>query len=169
MVANTVSKNQSAGLLLYRRSKGLEVLLGHPGGPYWKNRDEGAWTIPKGAINEAEAPLEAARREFTEETGHSPRGKLISLGNARQPGGKIVHVWAVEDDWDASSLQSNSFEMEWPPRSGRKRSFAELDRAAWFNVVEARRMILKGQVIFIDRLQAAIIQLSNAYLPAKDC
>ena len=144
---------QSAGLLLYRRkANGVEVLLGHPGGPFWRNKDLGSWSIPKGLIAEGEASLAAAKREFTEETGHRPHGKFLPLGEARQPGGKLVHVWAVEGNWDAASLKSNTFEMEWPPRSGRRQSFPELDRAEWFDLAEARPKILKGQAIFLARL-----------------
>jgi predicted NUDIX family NTP pyrophosphohydrolase len=148
-----VSGRQSAGLLLYRRTgNGVEVLLGHPGGPFWRNKDLGSWSIPKGLIAEGEKPLAAARREFTEETGHRPRGKSLPLGEARQPGGKLVQAWAVEGDWDAASLKSNMFEMEWPPRSGRRHSFPELDRAEWFDLAEAQAKILKGQAIFLTRL-----------------
>ena len=148
-----VSGRQSAGLLLYRRNgNGVEVLLGHPGGPFWRNKDLGSWSIPKGLIAEGEKPLAAARREFTEETGHRPRGKSLPLGEARQPGGKRVQAWAVEGDWDAASLKSNMFEMEWPPRSGRKHSFPELDRVEWFDLAEAQAKILKGQAIFLTRL-----------------
>ena len=148
-----VSGRQSAGLLLYRRNgNGVEVLLGHPGGPFWRNKDLGSWSIPKGLIAEGEKPLAAARREFTEETGHRPRGKSLPLGEARQPGGKLVQAWAVEGDWDAASLKSNMFEMEWPPRSGRRHSFPELDRAEWFDLAEAQAKILKGQAIFLTRL-----------------
>ena len=107
---------QSAGLLLYRHSDdGIEVLLGHPGGPFWRNKDLASWSIPKGLIAEGESPLAAAKREFAEETGHRPRGKARPLGEAKQPGGKIVHVWAVEGDWEAARLKSNMFELEWPP------------------------------------------------------
>ena len=148
---------QSAGLLLYRRkSDKLEVQLGHPGGPFWRNKDLGSWSIPKGLITEGETPLAAAKREFGEETGHRPRGKSLPLGEAKQPGGKIVHVWAVEDDWDAADLHSNMFEMGWPPRSGRRQMFPELDRAAWFGVAEANNKILKGQAIFLGRLIEAL-------------
>jgi predicted NUDIX family NTP pyrophosphohydrolase len=146
------NKIRSAGLFLFRQSDRLELLLAHPGGPFWRRKDEGAWTIPKGAIAPDEEPLEAAKREFEEETGYRPRGELIPLGVAKQPGGKVVHVWAIQEDWDASKLQSNTFEMEWPPRSGRQQSFPEIDRASWFGIVEARQKILKGQVVFIDRL-----------------
>jgi predicted NUDIX family NTP pyrophosphohydrolase len=152
-VNQAVSGRQSAGLLLYRRNgNGVEVLLGHPGGPFWRNKDLGSWSIPKGLIAEGEKPLAAARREFTEETGHRPRGKSLPLGEARQPGGKLVQAWAVEGDWDAASLKSNMFEMEWPPRSGRRHSFPELDRAEWFDLAEAQAKILKGQAIFLTRL-----------------
>jgi predicted NUDIX family NTP pyrophosphohydrolase len=147
----------SAGILLFRRSgDGIEVLLGHPGGPFWKKKDTGAWSIPKGLIASGEEPLEAAKREFAEETGHTPRGEFVSLGDAKQPGGKIVHVWTAEDDWNAEQLKSNSFQMEWPPRSGRQQSFPELDRAAWFSMAEARDKILKGQLVFLIRLGEAL-------------
>jgi predicted NUDIX family NTP pyrophosphohydrolase len=143
----------SAGLLLYRHSnEGIEVLLGHPGGPFWRNKDLASWSIPKGLITESETLLAAAKREFAEETGHKPTGKARPLGEAKQPGGKIVHVWAVEGDWDAGSLKSNMFEMEWPPRSGRRQSFPELDRAGWFEINEAHAKILMGQAFFLDRL-----------------
>jgi predicted NUDIX family NTP pyrophosphohydrolase len=112
----------------------------------------GSWSIPKGLIAEGEIALAAAKREFAEETGHQPRSKTLPLGDAKQPGGKIVHVWAVQENWDAALLKSNPFEMEWPPRSGRQQSFPELDRAAWFGIREAEQMILKGQAIFLARL-----------------
>jgi predicted NUDIX family NTP pyrophosphohydrolase len=148
---------QSAGLLLFRVGDNqIQVLLGHPGGPFWRRRDQGVWTIPKGLITPGEASRTAALREFTEETGHRPAGELLSLGSAKQPGGKLVHVWAVEDDWDPAKLESNTFEMEWPPRSGQRQTFPEIDRAAWFGVAEARARILKGQAVFIDRLLEAV-------------
>jgi predicted NUDIX family NTP pyrophosphohydrolase len=147
---------QSAGLLLYHHEGGrIHVLLGHPGGPFWRNKDLGSWSIPKGLITDSETPLAAAKREFFEETGHQPRGKVLPLGEARQPGGKLVHVWAVEDDWDASLLKSNKFEIEWPPRSRRKQSFPELDRVGWFDIAEAQQKILKGQAVFLTRLLEA--------------
>lgn len=155
--ATSTSKLQSAGLLLYRlKANSLEVLLCHPGGPFWKRKDLGAWGIPKGLIEPGEQPLLAARREFAEETGHQPRGKFVPLGQARQPGGKLVHVWAVEGDWDPAELESNMFEMEWPPRSRQVRAFPEIDRAAWFSIAAARQKILKGQAVFIDRLIGTI-------------
>jgi len=157
----TTFSNQSAGLLLFRYvDENIELLLGHPGGPFWRRKDLGAWSIPKGLIAPGETPLAAARREFAEETGHYPRGRSIPLGDARQPGGKIVHVWAVHHDWDVAGLRSNTFEMEWPPRSGRRQSFPEIDRAAWFNVGDARLKILKGQVVFIDRLLEVLAQMN---------
>jgi predicted NUDIX family NTP pyrophosphohydrolase len=146
-------KSQSAGLLLFRGGAAhLEVLLGHPGGPFWQNKDDGAWSIPKGLIGADEAPLSAARREFVEETGYDPHGDFLPLGEARQPGGKVVQAWAIEGDWDPALIRSNTFEMEWPPRSGRRRTFPEIDRAAWFGIADARRKILKGQTVFVDRL-----------------
>jgi predicted NUDIX family NTP pyrophosphohydrolase len=151
------AKIESAGLLLFRQMENdVQILLGHPGGPFWHRKDQGAWTIPKGLIAPGEFPRSTAKREFAEETGHRPAGDSIALGSAKQPGGKVVHVWAIQGDWDPADLQSNTFEMEWPPRSGRRQSFPEIDRAAWFSVTEARVKILKGQAVFIDRLLAAL-------------
>jgi predicted NUDIX family NTP pyrophosphohydrolase len=145
---------RSAGLLMYRRGDaGLAVLLVHPGGPFWASKDLGAWSIPKGEQAAGEEPLAAAQREFAEETGARPRGEFAPLGEVKQPGGKHVTAWAVEGDFDPATLVSSSFEMEWPPRSGRKRSFPEVDRAAWLSLDEARRKILAGQRPFIDRLE----------------
>lgn len=146
----------SAGLLLHRRSaRGVEVLLVHPGGPFWARRDAGAWSIPKGEVGEGEDLLAAARREFREETGFPlPRGPAVALGELRQRGGKIVHAWAVQGDLDPGGLRSNTFEMEWPRGSGRTRSFPEVDRAEWFDLAEARRRILPGQAGFLDALLA---------------
>jgi predicted NUDIX family NTP pyrophosphohydrolase len=144
---------ESAGLLLYRRRQGaLEVLLVHPGGPYWAKKDGGAWTIPKGELAPGEEPLAAAQREFREETGHPADGAFLPLRPVRQSGRKTVHAWAVEGDLDASAVQSNSFEMEWPPRSGRRRSFPEIDRAQWFGLVEARQKINPAQAALLDEL-----------------
>jgi predicted NUDIX family NTP pyrophosphohydrolase len=151
-------RKESAGLLLFRRSGygEVEVLLVHPGGPFWSKRDAGAWSIPKGMVNEDEDQLSAARREFAEETGHTPEGDAKPLGALRQPGGKWVHVWAIEGDWDPAALQSNTFTMEWPRKSGRVESFPEADRAAWFSLAVARAKILKGQALFLDRLVQAL-------------
>jgi predicted NUDIX family NTP pyrophosphohydrolase len=144
---------RSAGLLLFRHRAGLlEVLLGHPGGPYWAKKDLATWSIPKGEYAEDETPLAAAQREFREETGYAYEPPFIDLGEVRQPGGKLVHIWACEGDAEPAALVSNSFEMEWPPKSGRMQSFPEFDRAAWFGVEEADRRILKGQRGFVERL-----------------
>ncbi len=144
---------RSAGLLLYRLTGGeVEVFLVHPGGPYWAKKDEGAWSIPKGEIDEGEDPLAAARREFEEETGVWPEGEATPLGTVRQPGGKLVTAFAVEGDLDADTIRSNTFTMEWPPRSGRMRAFPEVDRAGWFGKEEAERKILKGQRAILDAL-----------------
>jgi len=150
-----VKTKESAGLLLFRRRHTLEVLLAHPGGPYWRKKDDGAWTIPKGELQESEDPYLAAQREFAEETGFRPQGKPLSLGSLRQAGGKRVYAWAIEEDWDPSSLASNHFSMEWPPRSGRIVQFPEIDRAQWFDLATARRKILKSQSEFLDRLASS--------------
>jgi predicted NUDIX family NTP pyrophosphohydrolase len=143
----------SAGLLLYRRrADALEVLLVHPGGPFWRRRDEGAWTIPKGEIEPAEEPLAAARREFAEETGLSPAGPFRPLPPVRQRGGKQVLAWAVEGDCDPAALRSNTFTMEWPPRTGRQVEFPEIDRAEFFALPVARRKINPAQAGWLDAL-----------------
>ena len=147
----------SAGLLVYRHtSGGLEVLLVHPGGPFWAKRDHGAWTIPKGEVGADEPPLDAARREFHEETGFSTDGEYLKLSPARQPGGKVVHAWAVEGDCDPARLRSNTFTLEWPPRSGNRKDFPEIDRAAWFPIDEALRRILPAQAAFLHELGTLI-------------
>lgn len=155
---------ESAGLLLYRLRGGApEVLLVHPGGPFWKKRDEGAWSIPKGEIESGEAAIDVARREFEEELGQAaPDGDFMQLGSVRQAGGKAVHAWAAPGDFDVTRLNSAAFEMEWPPRSGRKQSFPEVDKAAWFDLETARRMILQGQTAFLDRLQKLISPASRS-------
>jgi predicted NUDIX family NTP pyrophosphohydrolase len=147
---------ESAGLLLFRRAaQGLEVLLVHPGGPLWARRDAGAWSIPKGEVEPGEDALAAARREVEEETGLRAAGPFLPLGAVRQRGGKRVAAWAVEGEFDPAALRSGRFEMEWPPRSGRRQSFPEVDRAAWFGLPEARRRILDGQRPLLDALEAA--------------
>ncbi len=144
---------KSAGLLLFRRrGPAVEVFLAHMGGPFWEHEDEGAWSIPKGEFEE-EAPLDAALREFEEETGIRPTGAFIGLSPVKQASGKTVYVWALEYDCDAENIQSNTFALEWPKGSGVMREFPEVDRAAWFSTGEARKKILKGQVPFIDQLQ----------------
>lgn len=143
---------QSAGILLYRlKDKSLEVLLVHPGGPFWKKKDAGAWSIPKGEF-EAEDALQAAKREFEEEIGIPLEGRFVALETQKQKGGKIVHAWAVEGDLDTQEIQSNTFEMEWPPKSGQKQEFPEIDRAEWFSVSAALEKLNRGQAAFIQEL-----------------
>jgi len=147
----------SAGILLFRlQGTEPEVLLAHPGGPFWKNKDDGAWSIPKGEYGDDEAPLDAAKRELEEETGLQPSGNFISLGEIRQPGGKVVTAWAVKVSFDVApdptKLRSNTFSMNWPPGSRQSREFPEIDRAEWFPLEIARRKILKGQAEFLERL-----------------
>lgn len=146
---------RSAGILMYRRSPPtLELLLVHPGGPFWAKKDQGAWSIPKGEYEGGEDPLAVARREFEEELGTPPPGaEVIDLGELAQPSRKVVIAYAIEGDFDVSRLRSNRFEMEWPPRSGRMQSFPEIDRAEWFVSAEAYEKILPGQRPFIDRLR----------------
>lgn len=149
---------KSAGLLMYRRSAdgALEVLLAHPGGPFWRNKDEGAWTLPKGEYDAPEEPLAAARREFEEETGCSPRPPFLPLGDAVQKSGKHIRAWAFECDFDPAQLRCNTFEMEWPPRSGLRQSFPEVDRVEWLGVAQARVKINPGQVVLLERLSQAL-------------
>lgn len=145
---------KSAGILPFREVSGrLEVLLVHPGGPFWTKKDEGAWSIPKGEFEDNEDPLEAAKREFAEETGFAPDGAPIPLQPLRQPSGKLVYAWAMECDVDPAGLRSNAFSLEWPPKSGRYQEFPEIDRAAWLTVEAAGRKILKGQAAFLVQLQ----------------
>jgi predicted NUDIX family NTP pyrophosphohydrolase len=134
----------------------LEVLLVHPGGPFWRNKDAGAWSIPKGEHNEGDDELAAAKREFREETGFDVDGDFLPLGQVKQAGGKIVTAWAVEGDCSPDAIRSNTFSMEWPPKSGRQQEFPEVDRAAWFSVNEARERILKGQLEFLSRVATQI-------------
>jgi predicted NUDIX family NTP pyrophosphohydrolase len=147
---------RSAGILLHRRgADGREVLLVHPGGPFWAKRDDGAWSIPKGEYGDGEDPRAAARREFAEELG-SPLpddAPLVELGEIRQRNGKLVVAWAAEGDLDATAARSNTFEMEWPPRSGRRQQFPEIDRAEWFPFARAREKLIPAQVAFLDRLE----------------
>jgi predicted NUDIX family NTP pyrophosphohydrolase len=144
----------SAGMLLFRQgSSGLEVFLIHPGGPFWAKKDLGAWSLPKGEYDPSEDPLRAAVREFEEETGFRLEADhALPLGELKQPGGKVVTAWALEKDVEASQVRSNTFEMEWPPRSGRRQAFPEVDRAEWFPLALARDKLLKGQVDFLKRL-----------------
>lgn len=155
---------RSAGLLMYRqRNAGIEVFLVHPGGPFWAKKDLGAWTIPKGEYTDAEEPLAAAIREFREETGFTAQGNFLPLGEIRQAGGKLVTVWALEGDCDPAALVSIPFEMEWPPRSGQRASFPEVDRGAWFSLSDARAHILASQQPVLDRLADCIRPQHSAH------
>ncbi len=146
---------KSAGLLMYRVRRGvLEVLLVHPGGPFWEKKDAGAWFVPKGEIAANEDELSAAMREFQEETGLAPAGPFLALGSVRHKGGKTVIAWAFEGDCDPATLSSNTFTMEWPPRSGRQREFPEIDRAAFFTREAARRKMHPAEFAFVARLEA---------------
>jgi predicted NUDIX family NTP pyrophosphohydrolase len=148
---------QSAGLLIYRRrDHDLEVLLAHPGGPFWARRDWGAWSIPKGELSPGEDPLVGARREVAEELGWTPSGDAIPLTPIVQKAGKVVHAWGMRGDWDTATLHSNTFELEWPRGSGRMQRFLEVDRAAWFTLAEARRRILPGQLPLLDELETLL-------------
>lgn len=148
---------QAAGILLYRRGRaGLEVLLAHPGGPLWARKDAAAWTLPKGQFTEGELPLDAAKREFEEEMGTAPAGDFQPIGTVKLSSGKLVHAWAAESDFDVSTVKSNLFSIEWPPKSGRLGEFPEVDRAGWFSIEEARVKILKGQAPFLERLLAML-------------
>ncbi|MBZ8132639.1 NUDIX domain-containing protein [Afifella sp. IM 167] len=144
---------RSAGIVMFRRPSGrIEVLLVHPGGPYWARKDEGAWSIPKGVVQPGEEPLAAARREFFEETGCAPEGEALPLGVFRQSSAKLVTAFAVEGDFDLAGFASNAFEMEWPPHSGEMAAFPEADRGGWFTLKEARRKILPGQAPILEML-----------------
>jgi predicted NUDIX family NTP pyrophosphohydrolase len=167
-----MSSRVSAGILLFRRSGtapagvSLEVLLGHPGGPYAVSRDHGYWTIPKGEVDEGDDLLDVAYREFEEETGHSPpAGTPLPLGTTRQKGGKLVHAWALRGDLDPSAAFSNTFTMEWPPGSGGLQEFPEIDRVEWFAVDEALRRIKDAQAVFIERLEEALCPPQEALGP----
>ncbi|HYH05799.1 MAG TPA: NUDIX domain-containing protein [Thermoanaerobaculia bacterium] len=149
-------KKTSAGILLYRRHGGLEVFLVHPGGPFWAKKDLGAWSLPKGEIEEGEEPLAAAIREFHEETGFTVDGDFRPLKAQRQSSGKTIVAWAIEGDCDPSQLRSITFSMEWPPRSGKRQEFPEVDRGAWFPLDEARRRVIAGQSQFLEELSSAL-------------
>jgi predicted NUDIX family NTP pyrophosphohydrolase len=150
-----MAKRVSAGILLYRiRGQTLEVLLVHPGGPYWQRKDAGAWSIPKGELEEGADALATAQREFEEETGSRPEGEFIPLAPLKQPSGKLVYAWTLRGDIDASSIKSNTFALEWPPRSGQRQEFPEVDRGEWFSIPIAKSKILPGQLGFLDELLA---------------
>jgi predicted NUDIX family NTP pyrophosphohydrolase len=147
----------SAGLLLYRRRRGsLEVFLVHPGGPFWARKDLSSWSIPKGEYHEGEEPLDAAKREFEEETGFTVDGDFKALEPLKQPSGKIVRAWALEGDCDAAAIKSNTFLMEWPPHSGQQQEFPEVDRAGWFDLQAAKEKLLKGQIGFLEQLERCV-------------
>ena len=147
-------KKQSAGLLLYRSQKdSFEILLVHPGGPFWKNRDNGAWSIPKGEYADDEDPLDAAIRETEEEIGKRVDGQFFELSPVKLKSGKVIHAWAVNAEYDPDTLHSNFFQMEWPPGSGRNQSFPEVDRAAWFSFEDAKKKINSGQIPLIVQLE----------------
>jgi predicted NUDIX family NTP pyrophosphohydrolase len=154
------SQRRSAGLVVYRgEAEALEVLLVHPGGPLWVNRDEGAWSIPKGQYGPEEPPLHAARREFAEELGMpAPEGPVADLGEVRLRSGKLVRAWALPGDLDVTVVRSNTFELQWPPHSGHTVEVPEIDRAGWFSLPEARLKLNPAQVALIDRLQALLAQ-----------
>jgi len=152
----------SAGLLPYRRQdERIDVFLVHPGGRFWAGKDEHVWSIAKGEVEPLESLLAAARREFSEETGLHCQGSIIPLTARRQPGGKVVHAWAVETDCDAGAIRSNAFRLEWPPHSGQIQQFPEIDRAAWFDIATAREKIHEGQVGFLDELEARLKALEK--------
>ena len=147
----------SAGLLIFRRRPALELFLVHPGGPFFRSKDEGSWSIPKGEVEEGAEPLHTALREFSEETGAAPpEGELVPLGEIRQKSGKVVYGWGAEGDLDPATAVSNTFELEWPPHSGRMEVFPEIDRVAWFDLVEAREKLKGAQGPFLDRLVQAL-------------
>ena len=152
-----MAKKESAGILMYRFCDStLEVFLVHPGGPYWVKKDAGAWSIPKGEFSEKEDRFSAAKREFKEETGFVPEGNFVPLRPVRQPGGKVVYAWVIKGDCDAKTIVSNTFSMEWPPRSGKYQEFPEVDRAGWFAMDVAREKILKGQVGLLEELSQMV-------------
>ncbi|MGH2873412.1 MAG: NUDIX domain-containing protein [Solirubrobacteraceae bacterium] len=154
---------RSAGILVYRQgAAGLEVLLVHPGGPFWARRNAGAWSVPKGEYDEGEQPLAAARREFAEELGTAaPAGEPLDLGEVRLRSGKLIRAWAIEGDLDAERISSNTFQLEWPRGSGRMREFPEVDRAAWLDLGEARELLHPGQVPLLERLTGILDQSSR--------
>jgi predicted NUDIX family NTP pyrophosphohydrolase len=148
------TQKRSAGLLLFRFQRGvLDVLLVHPGGPFWAGKDAGSWSIPKGEIEEGEGPLQTAEREFEEETGLRPKGAFLPLGSITQKSGKVVCAWAVQGDCDPAAIQSNTFSMEWPPRSGKRQEFPEIDRASFFTIEEAKLKIIPAQIPFLVELE----------------
>jgi len=162
-------KKRSAGLLMFRsKNSEIEVFLVHPGGPFWQKKDLSAWSLPKGEYSEGEDPLIAAKREFEEETGIKPEGEFISLEEIKQPSGKLITAWAFEGDCDSARVRSNTFSLEWPPKSGQVQEFPEIDRAGWFSIEDARLYILKGQLGFIDTLLKRIPYLPKRKSPRNE-
>ncbi len=148
-----MAHKKTAGLLLYRiRDSAVEVFLVHPGGPFWAKKDQGAWSIPKGEFADDEQPLSAAKREFQEETGFAMEGNFMALAPLKQRSGKLVYAWVLEGDCDAGAIKSNLFSMEWPPRSGKRQEYPEVDRASWFTLESAKRKIVLGQIGFLEEL-----------------
>jgi predicted NUDIX family NTP pyrophosphohydrolase len=148
---------QSAGILLFRRAGGIvQFLLVHPGGPFWSKKDEGAWSIPKGLYEEPENAIDAARRELREEIGLTITADLVELGKFKQPGGKVISAWAAESDFDTADLRSNAFSLEWPPKSGKRKEFPEVDRAGWFSLTETAAKITRGQLPILMRLASEL-------------
>lgn len=155
--------HESAGLLMFRKHDGrLQVLLVHPGGPFWAKKDYGAWSVPKGEVSAGEDALSTAKREFEEETGIAPSGEFLPLGAIKQKGGKIVEAWAFEGNCDPRAIKSNTFVLEWPPRSGKTREFPEIDRAGFFDIEEAERRINAAQAAFLSKLANALADRSQA-------
>lgn len=164
-----MATKKTAGILLYRwQNSALEVFLIHPGGPFWAKKDAAAWSVPKGEIDPGEEPLSAAKREFYEETGCSAAGDFIALATLKQPGGKLITVWAVQGDCDPQTVKSNTFTIEWPPRSGKRAEFPEVDRADWFTLEVAKEKIIKGQMGFLLALEQAICETSDGANSGKN-
>ena len=157
----------SAGILMYRKQGRIEVFLVHPGGPFWVKKDDGAWSIPKGEFSEGEDALEAAKREFQEETSFVVKGDFQPLVPVKQPGGKTIYAWSIEGDADAAALKSNTFSLAWPGSSGKIQEFPEVDRAAWFSIEDARRKITKGQVPLLDQLESRMKNTSGGASGAR--
>jgi predicted NUDIX family NTP pyrophosphohydrolase len=154
----------SAGIVLFRfQNRALQVFLVHPGGPFWAKKDVGAWSIPKGLLDQDEDPLAAAQREFREETGFTVSGNFLQLKPVKQKSGKVIHAWAVEGDCNPTEMKSNTFSLEWPPRSGKQEEFPEVDRAAWFDIKEAKERISPGQLGLLEELQQILLKKGNPY------
>jgi predicted NUDIX family NTP pyrophosphohydrolase len=154
----------SAGIILFRfQNRTLQVFLVHPGGPFWAKKDLGAWSIPKGLLDQDEDPLAAAQREFREETGFTVSGNFLQLKPVKQKSGKVINAWAVEGDWNPTEMKSNTFSLEWPPRSGKQKEFPEVDRAAWFDIKEAKGRIIPGQLGLLEELQQILLKKKNPY------